>query len=675
MHVKRRMGAGRKTQPVGPPYSEISFPFCRNLRKNQLGGVIFGCKNSTLKECLSKQLFGLPALHYFYVKNIEPGLPLFLFNYSDRKIHGIFEAASKGQMYIDHHAWSVDCSEITQYPAQVKVRVRLQCQPLSEDRFGQIIKENYFSRNHFWFELDHIQANKLNSLLVFSALAPATPSPQSMKWRAVPQPLPSHETPPKKGESFEMPESEAEHFTDSSGTNSIEITSSLDGDDQLDTHIAVNEVKEDEKDLVHMKLKALSLGRKIQDLSLPDNPNAAPNNNSNVNEDENNNQFSVKKSDQEVPPEVEKNEESLSPPFEYQQSIEQMKQEFEELATFKKIQTQKSSYLERKLIEATLEIQHLKDRCIMLESACNLPLAPVEKIAIESSEEMHLDNRESLFLIGGFDGESWLSAMDLYWPSQNVVKSLKPMSIVRSYSSVVKLNGEIYVFGGGDGNVWYDTVESYSPFHNEWTSRPSLNQKKGCLAGAALSDKIFSIGGGDGDSCFSDVEMLDLEVGRWISTRSMLNKRFAVAAAELNGALYVTGGYNGVDYLKSAERFDPREHSWTKIPDMNTRRGCHSMVVLNGKLHALGGFDGSTMVSSVEVFDPRREAWITGEQMNQPRGYFAAAVVKETIHVIGGVKVGENIVERVENYKEDKGWQENCTKMVGKRCFCSAIAL
>lgn len=30
----------------------------RNLQKSHLGGVIFGCKKSTIKECLAKQLFG-----------------------------------------------------------------------------------------------------------------------------------------------------------------------------------------------------------------------------------------------------------------------------------------------------------------------------------------------------------------------------------------------------------------------------------------------------------------------------------------------------------------------------------------------------------------------------------------------------------------------------------------
>jgi len=54
------------------------------------------------------------------VKNIDSGLPLFLFNYTDRKLHGIFEASSKGKMYIDPYAWiNDDYSDETQYPAQV----------------------------------------------------------------------------------------------------------------------------------------------------------------------------------------------------------------------------------------------------------------------------------------------------------------------------------------------------------------------------------------------------------------------------------------------------------------------------------------------------------------------------------------------------------------------------
>lgn len=53
------------------------------------------------------------------MRKIEPGLPLFLFNYSDRKMYGIYEAAGCGQMNIDPYAWTDGGAEKTAFPAQV----------------------------------------------------------------------------------------------------------------------------------------------------------------------------------------------------------------------------------------------------------------------------------------------------------------------------------------------------------------------------------------------------------------------------------------------------------------------------------------------------------------------------------------------------------------------------
>ncbi|KAG4922197.1 hypothetical protein JHK85_051866 [Glycine max] len=603
------VGARKKTQTSQFSVTQTFSPnsSCgRNLRKNQLGGIIFGCKNATMKECLSKQLFGLPAHHFCYVKNIDPGLPLFLFNYTDRKLHGIFEAASSGRMFIDPYGWTTDGSERTQYPAQVQICVRLKCHPLPEDKFKEVIADNYYTHNRFYFELDHAQTSKLISLLSAGAIASDNSAPQNtQKWITVSRPLASNET-LREGETSKMLELETEHSTHSSTRSYwIENDFSFDGYIRpLDTNEVEKEVNEDEQNSIFMKLKELTLDSESQDLSLANNANDTPGMNN------------TEEGYMEALDGLDEKEQTSNPPFDYQYNIAQ--------------------------IEAEMEIQHLKDRCTLLESACNIPnhLAHVEKVAVKSTAELHLDPKDSLFLIGGFDGNSWLATMDLYCTSQNVIKSLKPMSSVRSYASVVWLNGEIYVFGGGNGYVWYDTVESYNPVHDNWTLCPSLNQKKGSLSGAALNDKIFAVGGGNGVDCFSDVEMLDLDIGRWIPTRSMLEKRFALSAVELNGAIYAIGGFDGNDYLR----------------------------------YALGGFDGDKMVPSIEVFDPRLGAWTMGEPMNHCRGYSAAVVVKESIYMIGGVKVGENIVDTVENYKEGQGWQETCTTAAVKRCFLSAIA-
>ncbi|KAL5742445.1 hypothetical protein ACOSP7_029177 [Xanthoceras sorbifolium] len=695
------MGAGRKTQTFvvntkeASPNHTSGHSSARNLGKRNLGGVIFGCTKRTIQECLTKQLFGLPAAHFLYVKKIDPGLPLFLFNYSSRNLHGIFEAASPGQMNINPYGWTDDGSERTLYPAQVQVRVRLQCQPLLENQFKPIIADNYYTPNHFWFELDHAQTSKLMSLLASAIVAPRSSVPENTARRKIFQPLPSTDTmeesegcmplalevecaknlswasnssdaDPSVDEGKEELSLEVEYFNNSSRESDSIDNASVDGhNQQLEAILDKKAVTQDEEDLILGKLKKLSLDRERRDFSLTDYVGEPAVINDTHLEDE-----------ELIGERVnfpEKNEYNCSSSH-CQSIIAELIREVEELKTFKTEQTLKMSYLERKLVQAENEIQWLKDHCQMVETPSSSSMALTDKV-IHPLDELHLDPTESIYLVGGYNGESWLSKLDSYFPSCDEVKTFKPMNSVRSYASVARLNGELYVLGGGDGHLWYDTVELYNPVLDEWTSCPSLHGKKGSLAGATMNDKIFAIGGGNGVDCFSDVEMLDLDIGRWIRTRSMLQKRFALAAVEHNGVLYATGGYDGNEYLNSAERFDPREHSWSRIASMNTRRGCHSLAVLNDKIYALGGFDGGAMVPSVEIYDPRLGIWMNGEPMKQPRGYSAAAVVKDTIYVIGGVRMGDDIVNTVEHCKEGQGWEETISRVIGKRCFMAAITL
>ncbi|PHT39852.1 Heat shock protein 90-1 [Capsicum baccatum] len=123
----------------------------------------------------------------------------------------------------------------------------------------------------------------------------------------------------------------------------------------------------------------------------------------------------------------------------------------EELQAFIEEKNRKMDYMEQKMAHAEQEIKQLKYRCMMLESS------NIVKI---------------LFV-------SWLSTLDSYLPSFDLLNSLKPMNSVSAYASVAKLSGEFYVFGGGTGSLWYDTVESYNSANDEWTMCPCLKEKLG----------------------------------------------------------------------------------------------------------------------------------------------------------------------------------------------------
>jgi hypothetical protein len=68
-----------------------------------------------------------------------------------------------------------------------------------------------------------------------------------------------------------------------------------------------------------------------------------------------------------------------------------------------------------------------------------------------------LGSEDVIYLIGGFDGISFLSSLDSFSPSLDILTPLKQMTVGKSYTSTVALDGKIFVLGGGDGASWFDT--------------------------------------------------------------------------------------------------------------------------------------------------------------------------------------------------------------------------
>eukprot|EP00246_Nothoceros_aenigmaticus_P017688 TRINITY_DN8854_c0_g1_i1.p1 TRINITY_DN8854_c0_g1~~TRINITY_DN8854_c0_g1_i1.p1 ORF type:complete len:245 (+),score=43.84 TRINITY_DN8854_c0_g1_i1:662-1396(+) len=118
-----------------------SLPASEMLPRNEtLGGYIFVCNNDTMQEDLKRQLFGLPQRFRDSVRAIQPGLPLFLYNYTTHQLHGIYEAASFGGSNIDPTAWEdKKCRGESRFPAQVRIRIRKLCKALEEDSFRPVL--------------------------------------------------------------------------------------------------------------------------------------------------------------------------------------------------------------------------------------------------------------------------------------------------------------------------------------------------------------------------------------------------------------------------------------------------------------------------------------------------------------------------------------------------------
>ena len=155
---------------------------------------------------------------------------------------------------------------------KVQIHVRLRCQPLPEEQFKSIIIDNYYSQNHFWFELDHAQTSKLMSLLSCRAIASSTVPPRNAtQWRTLFQAPPSHDR-KEEGDGIKPPAFEVEipHSSKSNGSSSSDIATCPDSKIHPLENCLDKQVVEKEEDLIYMKLKELALSRERSDLPLSD---------------------------------------------------------------------------------------------------------------------------------------------------------------------------------------------------------------------------------------------------------------------------------------------------------------------------------------------------------------------------------------------------------------------
>ncbi|KAL5727368.1 hypothetical protein ACHQM5_000576 [Ranunculus cassubicifolius] len=229
-------------------------------------------------------------------------------------------------------------------------------------------------------------------------------------------------------------------------------------------------------------------------------------------------------------------DESVNTP-DIQSLTSQLRQELKKVKQYSRVQERKSSALEKKMAASEILLHRMRQRIELLESHLRDPSTAGVEIcndysysegcSTESSDEFSLGVNDRMFIMGGFDGVSWLSSMDCYSPSKDKIKSLEPMNSVRSHAAAAVLDGFIYTYGGwnryGKTKMWYDTVKCYDPRNNNWIACPPLGKKKGGLASVSLNNKIFAVGGGNGNCC-NEVEMFDPTLLRWIYTQPMLQK-------------------------------------------------------------------------------------------------------------------------------------------------------
>lgn len=101
---------------------------------------IFMCSETTFYECMDKMLFGESDHFAPTVTTIKPGDLVYLYNVSTKRLHGEFEAVSRGAKDIDKTAWK------GKFPWQVRVKRKYEYLPITKDDIEGFVK---FAKGRF----------------------------------------------------------------------------------------------------------------------------------------------------------------------------------------------------------------------------------------------------------------------------------------------------------------------------------------------------------------------------------------------------------------------------------------------------------------------------------------------------------------------------------------------
>jgi len=100
-------------------------------------GYVFICSHGTERECFERKLFAMPMSNWNRVSQVKKGDILFLLNYQNNRLHGVFEATTDGTLNIEPYAFD------GRFPAQVRVRRKMRCSSLDEAALLPLINRGW----------------------------------------------------------------------------------------------------------------------------------------------------------------------------------------------------------------------------------------------------------------------------------------------------------------------------------------------------------------------------------------------------------------------------------------------------------------------------------------------------------------------------------------------------
>jgi len=148
-------------------------------------------------------------------------------------------------------------------------------------------------------------------------------------------------------------------------------------------------------------------------------------------------------------------------------------------------------------------------------SPANNAWRPVSPLPHPISGGLILSDGNTLYFLGGWDGERFLADGYVYDPVEDSWSALPPMKHARANAAGGLVANRLYVIGGQDGEQDLALCEYYEPGENAWFDCPAMETARSFAGAAPLANRFLYLIGGASDGQVSFGEVLDIKTNQW----------------------------------------------------------------------------------------------------------------------------------------------------------------
>jgi len=213
---------------------------------------------------------------------------------------------------------------------------------------------------------------------------------------------------------------------------------------------------------------------------------------------------------------------------------------------------------------------------------------------------------ERVYVPGGqaVDGKP-IAALEVYDLRQDQWDTLAPLPVALSRYCLAAYEGNLYLFGGWDGETYSSAVYRYDPETDAWSERSPLPSPLSRCGTAALQGKLLVAGGFDGTRALT--QTLAYFPNRdnsgddpWEERPALPEARYNLSVVTLANAVYVIGGQQGdlaplmlVDEAAAWTAFD--------MPPQPVGEGA-AVAAAGNYIHIFGGAQSETLSRANQVY-------------------------------------------------------------------------